>query len=97
VVRDLLLPVDSRQQGFGQVLTEMLMPAADEFTRAQAIIDGFYAARARGEDRTLINGSVQSILQGGQNRAPGGFLERPISGDRAFSRSFFGASYSRAS
>jgi citrate lyase subunit beta/citryl-CoA lyase len=39
-----------------KALNEVLTPAADELTRAQAIIDGFDAARARGEDRALVNG-----------------------------------------
>ena len=39
-----------------KALNEVLTPTAEELTRAQAIVDGFYAARARGEDRALVNG-----------------------------------------
>jgi citrate lyase subunit beta/citryl-CoA lyase len=39
-----------------KALNEVLTPTAEELTRAQAIVDGFNAARERGEDRALVNG-----------------------------------------
>jgi citrate lyase subunit beta/citryl-CoA lyase len=39
-----------------KALNEVFTPTAEELTRAQAIIDGFNAARMRGEDRALVNG-----------------------------------------
>jgi len=39
-----------------QKLNEALTPGPDELKNAQAVIDGFDAARARGEDRALVNG-----------------------------------------
>ena len=39
-----------------KALKEVLTPTAEELTRAQAIVDGFNAARSRGEDRALVNG-----------------------------------------
>lgn len=39
-----------------RALNDVLTPSPDELTRAQAIVDGFDAARARGEDRALVNG-----------------------------------------
>jgi citrate lyase subunit beta/citryl-CoA lyase len=39
-----------------KALNEVFTPAAEELTRAQAIVDGFNAARARGEDRALVDG-----------------------------------------
>lgn len=39
-----------------QRLNEALTPAADEVGRATAIVEGFMAARARGEDRALVDG-----------------------------------------
>jgi hypothetical protein len=38
------------------LLTIIGLLTAEELTRAQAIVDGFNAARARGEDRALVNG-----------------------------------------
>jgi citrate lyase subunit beta/citryl-CoA lyase len=37
-------------------LNDVLTPSPDELTRARAIVDGFDAARLRGEDRALVNG-----------------------------------------
>ncbi|WP_168195555.1 CoA ester lyase [Bradyrhizobium sp. NAS80.1] len=37
-------------------LNAVFTPSADEVTRARAIVDGFDAARARGEDRALVDG-----------------------------------------
>jgi len=37
-------------------LNAALTPSNDELRRATAIVDGFEAARARGEDRALIDG-----------------------------------------
>lgn len=37
-------------------LNEVLTPSAEELARAQSIIDGFNAARARGEERALVDG-----------------------------------------
>jgi citrate lyase subunit beta/citryl-CoA lyase len=39
-----------------KALNEVLTPAAEELSRAQAIVDGFDAARTRGEERALVNG-----------------------------------------
>jgi citrate lyase subunit beta/citryl-CoA lyase len=39
-----------------QALNNVFTPGTDELARAQAIIDGFDAARARGEDRALVDG-----------------------------------------
>ena len=39
-----------------QPLNEALTPDANELQRARAIIEGFEAARARGEDRALVDG-----------------------------------------
>jgi citrate lyase subunit beta/citryl-CoA lyase len=39
-----------------QPLNSSLTPEAEELRRAQAIVDGFDAARARGEDRVLVDG-----------------------------------------
>jgi citrate lyase subunit beta / citryl-CoA lyase len=39
-----------------KALNEVFTPTAKELTRAQAIVDGFNAARARGEDRALVDG-----------------------------------------
>lgn len=39
-----------------QPLNEVLTPSDEEVRRAAAIIDGFEAARARGEDRALVDG-----------------------------------------
>jgi citrate lyase subunit beta/citryl-CoA lyase len=39
-----------------KALNDVLTPSADELTRARAIVDGFDAARQRGEDRALVNG-----------------------------------------
>lgn len=37
-------------------LNEVFTPTVEELTHAQAIVDGFNAARARGEDRALVGG-----------------------------------------
>jgi citrate lyase subunit beta/citryl-CoA lyase len=37
-------------------LNKILTPCVDEIVRAQAIVEGFDTARARGEDRALVNG-----------------------------------------
>jgi citrate lyase subunit beta/citryl-CoA lyase len=39
-----------------KALNDVLTPSVDELTPAQAIVDGLDAARARGEDRALVNG-----------------------------------------
>jgi citrate lyase subunit beta / citryl-CoA lyase len=39
-----------------RLLNETLTPTEDELQRAQAIVEGFEAARARGEDRALVDG-----------------------------------------
>jgi citrate lyase subunit beta / citryl-CoA lyase len=39
-----------------QALNAALTPSEDELRRATAIVDGFEAARARGEDRALVDG-----------------------------------------
>lgn len=39
-----------------KALNDVLTPSVDELASAQAIVDGFDAARARGEDRALVNG-----------------------------------------
>jgi citrate lyase subunit beta / citryl-CoA lyase len=39
-----------------QPLNAALTPSDDELRRATAIVDGFEAARARGEDRALVDG-----------------------------------------
>lgn len=39
-----------------QPLNAVFTPDADELRRAQAIVDGFEAARARGEERALVDG-----------------------------------------
>jgi citrate lyase subunit beta/citryl-CoA lyase len=40
----------------GRQLNAVFTPAADELARAQVIVDGFDAARSRGEDRALVDG-----------------------------------------
>jgi citrate lyase subunit beta/citryl-CoA lyase len=39
-----------------KALNEVLTPGDNELTRAQSIVDGFEAARMRGEDRALVDG-----------------------------------------
>jgi citrate lyase subunit beta / citryl-CoA lyase len=39
-----------------KALNDALTPGVDELTRAQAVVEGFDAARKRGEDRALVNG-----------------------------------------
>jgi citrate lyase subunit beta / citryl-CoA lyase len=39
-----------------QALNDALTPSDDEVRRAKAIVDGFEAARARGEERAFVDG-----------------------------------------
>jgi citrate lyase subunit beta/citryl-CoA lyase len=40
---------------YAEALNRIFTPSEDELVNAQAIVDGFDAARARGEDRALVN------------------------------------------